>query len=258
MAASRTKVGVALVLAGGLALTACSSQAQPQDMPQDELHQALTESPTAQPDTDPGAPGESTAEDLGTVDLATQVGAVFAAELGFDQSQRITKEQLAELAKPPTDTLADVVVLPGQCEGPLEALNWSPAQLGTEVARTDFTNAAGNVAGSIEVAELEDREDLEEHFRTVLKMRTDCSSIKLNWVEFTETLKFSNPGVDGVESQLSYTRRGNSATAQDTVVLIQSTGQYVAMVSFMSGTSLADDTINLVGKQILDSVLAQL
>lgn len=246
------------MLAGGLLLSGCTSPNEVEEMPQDELHKALTESSNAQPSPVPSEVEDPQSEELNTVELATQVGAVFAAGLGFEQSQRISAEQLEILAEPPTDTLADVVVLPGQCADPLEALNWSPAQLGTEVARTDFANTAGNVAGSIEVAELESRENVEEHFRTVLLMRTECSSIKLNWVEFTETLKFSNPNVDGVESQLAYTRRGNSATAQDTVVLIQSKGEHVAMVSFISSTSLADEKINLVGKEILDSVLAQL
>ena len=257
MAKKRINRGIALSLLAAALLSGCSSSTDVEQMPQDELHQSLQENQQSQPS--PSAqPTETSAEELSKVELATQVGAVFAAELGFDQSQRISAEQLAELAQAPTDTLADVVVLPGQCEAPLEALNWSPAQLGTDVARTDFTNGAGNVTGSIEVAELDGRESLEEHFRTVLTMRTECSSIKLNWVEFTETLKFSNPAVEAVESQLAYTRRGNSATAQDTVVLIQSKGEYVAMVSFIAATSLSDDTINLVGKQILDSVLAQL
>ena len=257
MAKRRISLGAA-VLAGALLLTGCSSQIQAEQMPQDELHQALT-APPSDGATEPASPDASQdGEAPSAVELAAQVGAVFAAELGFDRSQRITGEQLAELAKAPMDTLADVVVLPAQCEAPLEALNWSPAQLGTEVARTDFTNAAGNVAGSIEVAELGESEALEEHFRTVLQMRTECSSIKLNRPEFTETLKFTNPGVQEVESQLAYTRRGNPDTAQDTLVLIQSKGDHVAMVSFISATSLADETINLVGKQILDSVLAQL
>lgn len=258
MAAKKITRGSALVVLGGLLLAGCSGPVEVAQMPQDQLHQSLSENQSARPDPAPSQSTDSQPEELAPVDLAAQVGSVFAAELGFDRSQRIGAEQLKALAEAPSDTLADVVVLPAQCEQPLEALNWSPAQLGTEVARVDFTNDAGKVAGSIEVAELGDREKLEEHFRTVLTMRTECSSMKLNWVEFTETLKFSNPDVAGVESQLAYTRRGNSSTAQDTVVLIQSKGDYVAMVSFIAGTSLADDTINLVGKQILDSVLAQL
>lgn len=248
----------ASALACGLLLAGCSSQPEAGQMPQDELHQAATAAPGEETVPDSAAPTAEPSGQLSTVELATQVGVVFAAQLGFDRSQRVTGEQLEELAKPPSDTLKDVVVLPAQCEQPLEALNWSPTQLGTEVARTDFTNAAGNVAGSIEVAQLDGRDELDQHLRTVLQMRTECSTVKLNRVEYTETLKFSSPGVEGVESQLAYTRRGNDATAQDTLVLIESKGDHVAMVSFISATSLSDDTINQVGKKILDSVLAQL
>lgn len=249
--AKRQILAVALT-AAGLALAGCSSATPGTEMPQDELHQSAA---SPQPEADASA---SASESTTTEELATQVGVVFAAQLGFDQSQKISDEQLKELAKTPADTLDDVVVLPAQCEQPLEQLNWSPAQLGTQAARSDFSNSSGNVTGSIEVAELPDRDAVEEHYRTVLQMRTECSSVKLNWTDFTETLKFANPGLEGVESQLSYTRRGNSDTAQDTLVLMQTKGEHVAMVSFISATSLADGKINEVAKQILDSVLAQL
>ena len=259
VAAKRFRAGAGLLVAG-LLLAGCSAEPQAEQMPQDDIHVSATANPKPSgkplPSPEPGS-SEQTGQ-ASTVELATQVGAVFAAQLGFDQSQRIGQEQLKELATPPTDTLKDVVVLPSQCEQPLEALNWSPAQLGTEVARTDFTNQAGNIAGSVEVAKVADRAPVEEHFKTVLTMRIDCSSVKLNRSEYTETLKFSNPQVGEVESQLAYTRRGNADTAQDTLVLVQTKGQYVAMVSFISGQSLADEQFGQVAKQIMDSVLGQL
>ncbi|WP_404286607.1 hypothetical protein [Glutamicibacter arilaitensis] len=244
------------ILAGALLLTSCSAQDASDEMPDDLTHQKAAERPTAA--TTESAPSESAAAELTRAQVVASTGAVMAATLGFPNSRQITDEELKGLAVAPTDTLKDVVVLPAQCSKPVEELNWSPAQLGTEVARTDFTNEAQNIAGSIEVAKVNNREKLEDHYRTVLEIRTECKSVKLNGPEYTETLKFSSPGISEMESQLYYTRTGDSANARESLVLLQSKGDYVVMVSFMATTSLAEQEFNDVAKTIMDTAISQL
>ncbi|GGJ45830.1 hypothetical protein [Glutamicibacter ardleyensis] len=255
MAAKLWKLSAAM-LAGGLLLSSCTAPETGADMPDDLTHQKATEQP-AQPSSPSTAPSQS-AEEMTRAQFIASTGSVIAATLGFPNSRQISAEELKVLAVPPADTLKDVVVLPSQCSKPVEDLNWSPAQMGTEAARTDFTNEAQNIAGSIEVAKVTNRQKLEDHYKTVLEMRTECENVKLNGLEFTETLKFSSPGISGVESQLYYTRTGDSANARESLVLMQSKGDYVVMVSFMSTVSLAEQQFKDVAKTILDTAVSQL
>ena len=154
-------------------------------------------------------------------------------------------------------TLKDLVVLPSQCSAPIEDLNWSPVQLGTEAARTDFTNENQSITGSVEVAKLGDQAaKVAAHNKNVATILDECKTVKLNGLDYRETLKFSDPGVPEADSALYYSRDGQYA--QDSLVLIKSTEQYAVMVSFMSATSLQDATFNKVATSIMDTVLAQL
>lgn len=233
-----------------LAATACSAE---QEMPQDETHKiAVQGTATPSASEQPEEPAEMT-----TAQVATTAGAVMAAELGFPSSAKIQGKDLESLATPPTDTLKDIVVLPAQCSAPIEDLNWSPVQLGTEAARTDFTNENQSITGSVEVAKLEDQAaKVAAHNKNVATILDDCETVKLNGLDYRETLKFSDPGVPDADSALYYSRDGQYA--QDSLVLIKSTGEYAVMVSFMSATSLQDATFNKVATSIMDTALAQL
>ncbi|MFY9679201.1 hypothetical protein [Glutamicibacter protophormiae] len=237
------------VLAAGLLLTLSACAAEPADMPQDETHKIASEgSPTPTPEV----------QDLSTAEVAATAGAVIAAKLGFPNSAKIQGEDLAALAEKPTDTLKDIVVLPGNCAAPVDDLNWSPVQLGTEAARTDFTNESQNITGSIEVAKLEndkDRQALQEHFANVSTILADCQSVKINGLDYSETLKFSDPKVESADSALYYTRNGKYP--QDSLVLITAAGDYAGMVSFVSSTPLDDKTFNQVATSILDTAMTQ-
>ncbi|MER8025500.1 hypothetical protein [Glutamicibacter protophormiae] len=237
------------VLAAGLLLTLSACAAGPADMPQDETHKIASEgSPTPTPEV----------QDLSTAEVAATAGAVIAAKLGFPNSAKIQGEDLAALAEKPTDTLKDIVVLPGNCAAPVDDLNWSPVQLGTEAARTDFTNESQNITGSIEVAKLEndkDRQALQEHFANVSTILADCQSVKINGLDYSETLKFSDPKVDSADSALYYTRNGKYP--QDSLVLITAAGDYAGMVSFVSSKPLDDKTFNQVATSILDTAMTQ-
>ena len=237
------------VLAAGLLLTLSACAADPADMPQDETHKIASEgSPTPTPEV----------QDLSTAEVAATAGAVIAAKLGFPNSAKIQGEDLAALAEKPTDTLKDIVVLPGNCAAPVDDLNWSPVQLGTEAARTDFTNESQNITGSIEVAKLEndkDRQALQEHFANVSTILADCQSVKINGLDYSETLKFSDPKVESADSALYYTRNGKYP--QDSLVLITAAGDYAGMVSFVSSTPLDDKTFNQVATSILDTAMTQ-
>ncbi|MGX1749646.1 hypothetical protein [Glutamicibacter protophormiae] len=237
------------VLAAGLLLTLSACAAEPADMPQDETHKIASEgSPTPTPEV----------QDLSTAEVAATAGAVIAAKLGFPNSAKIQGEDLAALAEKPTDTLKDIVVLPGNCAAPVDDLNWSPVQLGTEAARTDFTNESQNITGSIEVAKLEndkDRQALQEHFANVSTILADCQSVKINGLDYSETLKFSDPKVESADSALYYTRNGKYP--QDSLVLITAAGDYAGMVSFVSSKPLDDKTFNQVATSILDTAMTQ-
>lgn len=237
------------VLAAGLLLTLSACAAEPADMPQDETHKIASEgSPTPTPEV----------QDLSTAEVAATAGAVIAAKLGFPNSAKIQGEDLAALAEKPTDTLKDIVVLPGNCAAPVDDLNWSPVQLGTEAARTDFTNESQNITGSIEVAKLEndkDRQALQEHFANVSTILADCQSVKINGLDYSETLKFSDPKVESADSALYYTRNGKYP--QDSLVLITAAGDYAGMVSFVSSKPLDDKTFNQVATSILNTAMTQ-
>ncbi|GGL91938.1 hypothetical protein [Glutamicibacter protophormiae] len=237
------------VLAAGLLLTLSACAAEPADMPQDETHKIASEgSPTPTPEV----------QNLSTAEVAATAGAVIAAKLGFPNSAKIQGEDLAALAEKPTDTLKDIVVLPGNCAAPVDDLNWSPVQLGTEAARTDFTNESQNITGSIEVAKLEndkDRQALQGHFANVSTILADCQSVKINGLDYSETLKFSDPKVESADSALYYTRNGKYP--QDSLVLITAAGDYAGMVSFVSSTPLDDKTFNQVATSILDTAMTQ-
>lgn len=251
---SRKKLLTATLAAGALlALSACSPGEA--EMPQDETHKIAVEG-TAAPSATP-TPSADPAE-MTTAQLATTAGAVMAAELGFPASAKIEGKDLEALATAPTDTLKDLVVLPAQCSEPIDDLNWSPVQLGTEAARTDFTNANQSITGSVEVAKLGDggAEQVAAHNKNVAAILDGCPTVKLNGLDYRETLKFSDPGVAEADSALYYTRDGQYA--QDSLVLIKSTGQYAVMVSFVSGTSLQEETFNKVATSIMDTALAQL
>lgn len=233
----------ALALISVLALASCST---PEAMPQDATH-----SKAAQPTNTPQA------EELTQAEVATTAGAVMAAKLGFANSAKITGDDLAALAKKP-DALKDIVVLPGSCQAPIDDLNWSPLQLGTGGARTDFTNDAQNITGSIEVAEVKDDADraaVAAHNKNVAKILADCGSVKINGLDYAEDLKFSDPAVAGVDSALYYTRNGQYP--QNSLVLISSTGSYTAMVSFVAGTSLSDEKFEEVATSIMEAALTQ-
>ncbi|MFJ2619499.1 hypothetical protein [Glutamicibacter sp. NPDC087344] len=237
-------------LAAGLLLT-LSACAAPAEMPQDETHKIASES-SATPSPTPEV------QDLSAAEIATTAGAVIAAQLGFPNSAKIQGEDLEALAVKPTDTLKDIVVLPGQCADPVNDLNWSPVQLGTEGARTDFTNDAQNITGSIEVAKLENDEDrasATEHFANVDTILADCKTVTISGLDYSETLKFSDPAVDSVDSALYYTRDGQYP--QDSLVLISLTEDYAGMVSFVSATALDDQTFNQVATSILQTAMTQ-
>ena len=253
MPSTKKILAASLAVCALLAASACSAQSE---MPQDETHKiAVQGTATPSASQEPQEPAQP--EEMTTAQVATTAGAVMAAELGFPSSAKIQGEDLESLATPPTDTLKDLVVLPSQCSAPIEDLNWSPVQLGTEAARTDFTNENQSITGSVEVAKLGDgAEKVAAHNANVATILEECKSVKLNGLDYRETLAFSDPGVQDADSALYYSRDGQYA--QDSLVLIKSTGEYAVMVSFLSATSLQDATFNQVATGIMDTVLAQL
>ncbi|KSU64903.1 hypothetical protein [Arthrobacter sp. NIO-1057] len=238
-----------LALCTVLALSACSSTQA--EMPDDETHKIAAQG-TASP-----SPSE-TSQEMTTAQVATTAGAVIAAQLGFPSSAKIQGKDLEALATAPTDTLKDIVVLPAQCSTPINDLNWSPVQMGTESARTDFTNENQTITGSVEVAKLGDDGEaaLEAHNANVATILDKCQSVKLNGMDYTETLKFSDPKVEAADSSLYYSRNGDYA--QNSLVLIKKTSEYAVMVSFVSATELSDTKFNEVATNVMNAAISQL
>ncbi|MGP9529101.1 hypothetical protein [Glutamicibacter sp. AOP5-A2-18] len=248
-------LSIPLVLCTALSLGACSSEQS--QMPQDQTHKIAAES-TASPSASPSASASSSEEDPTTPEMATAAGSVIASQLGFPSSAKIKGKDLESLATPPTDTLKGIVVLPAQCSAPINDLNWSPVQLGTQAARTDFTNESQSITGSVEVAKLgkDGNASVDQHTKNVKSILSECKSVKLNTNEYTETLKFSDPKVDSVDSALYYSRDGEYA--QNSLVLIKKSKEYVAMVSFVASNSLSDEKFNKVATSVMDAALSQL
>ena len=246
---------LAVLAAAALALSACSSgDDAAEQMPQDSLHQKIAQaqaSPSASPSAEPDF------EDLTTAQQAVMTGVVTATQLGFENSAKISDEDMKQLAKKPEDTLKDTVVLPKACSAPVEELNWSPAQLGSEAARTDFTNQNQTVTGSLEVAKAGGQlaQRVAQHYQVVDGILANCQDVKLQGLDAVENLSFSSPGVDGVDSQLYYSRDGQYA--QNSLVFVHQEHGYVAMVSFISTSPLKDENLNKVAMSILNAALDQ-
>lgn len=257
--AAKTKIGtiraLALTMSLGLLLSGCAGSAKPGELP--EGHAPLPSS------SGPSTPAASTAPseaEMTRAQLAVASGISMAARLGFDQARVIGGQELESLKEAPKDSLNGVVVLPSQCSEVIESLNWSPVQMGTEGARTDFLNDKISATGSVEVAKIANKAELEAHYGTVLRMLTECKKISLH--QNSETVPFTTqkPEVkeDRADSAILWTRaKPGHAMRQQALVLIKTQGDYVGMVSFIASDGLESPEFSQMAGEILNAALTQ-
>lgn len=255
--AARTKTGalrtLALTLSLGLALTGCSGSPEAGELP--EGHAPIS---TEEATGSPAAPAETT--EAGIAELSVASGISMAARLGFDKARVVSGAELKELATAPENSLGPVTVLPGQCAQTIESLNWSPLQMGSEGARTDFLTDSIPATGSVEVARITDKPALEAHYATVLEMLTECKAVTLH--QDIETIPFvsEKPSLQHGEadSAILWTRgREDQGMRQQALVLIQTKGDYVGMVSFIATDGLEKPEFTQMAAQILKAALTQ-
>ena len=269
-AAAALILGAGLLLAGCAGDTAPAATADPHDWRTGApASSSAAQSPSAAPSaTSPSATGS--VEDATAEEYAVAAGIVQAYTLGFTQSAKASAADLAALREPATDTLEGVVVIPSTCQNVLEGLNWSPAQLGEEAARTDFTPETGGITGSIEVAKVPERASLDAHYGLVQELLGSCSNLKMNiqaenpdgsTTSETVPLKSAAPAVaDGAaDSALLWTRGTQGSTwQQQSLVLIKEKGDHVAMVSFIGASGVDAAEIATIATGVLNATLAAL
>ncbi|MEE1622582.1 hypothetical protein ACQ3I4_15375 [Zafaria sp. Z1313] len=214
-----------------------------------------------------GAPADPGGEAPGTeAATAVQAGIARAAGYNFTLSAVAGEAELEALRSDPGDALDGVVVLPAACREPLEKLNFSPAVLGAEAARTDFAAEGVDVTGSVEVARIGDRGALDAYYGTVDTLVQECSSTTLNIQEegagggvvpATVPLSSSRPETDAdVASALFWSRApGHASLAQQALVLVGERGGHVAMVSFIGPAGVEDANFTAMAEAILEETL---
>lgn len=257
--AANTKMGafraLALTASLGLLLTACGGTEKLLELPEGHAPLASSASPSAQPSTP--APAD---KELTTVQLAVASGISMAARLGFDQARVISGKELESLKEAPKDSLNGVVVIPSQCSEVIESLNWSPVQMGDEGARTDFLTEKIAATGSVEVAKISNKQELEAHYGTVLRMLTECKQISLHQEADTVPFITQKPVLkDGqADSAILWTRaKPGHAMRQQALVLVKAKGDYVGMVSFIAEDGLDAPEFSQMAGEILNAALTQ-
>ncbi|GAA3704015.1 hypothetical protein GCM10022377_17150 [Zhihengliuella alba] len=249
-----------------LALTGCGSDggAEP---PNDDQHSGVTGAE--------GSGGDGSGEDgasprpVTVENVAAAAGVLQAAQLGFDRSAVASTEDLARLREDRPDAMDGVVVAPSSCQEPLQRLNWSPVLLGEEAARTDFAAESVPMTGTVEVARIADRGALEAYYGTVRTLLEECPQVTLNVQkpsgEDTTTpasgpLAFQAPAVEReVDSAVFWSRFPHDADLeQQSVVLLEEAGDYVAMVSFAGQEGVEDERTTRLAEAVMDATIREL
>ncbi|MET1035607.1 MAG: hypothetical protein ABWX68_10270 [Arthrobacter sp.] len=263
--ARRVRAPLACAVAAVLAVAGCSAPGGPDGA---DPHAGVDTGTTAAP-ASPGAGGGASAAGA-AVRAAVDGGVAQAGRYGFTLTAAASAADLEALRSEPADAMEGVVVIPSTCAAPVEALNWSPALLGADSARTDFAADGVDATGSVEVAAVSDRGGLDSHYATVEAMLGECRNMTLNIqsegesggvVPETVQLRSTDPGLaDGAaDSALLWTRAAEtSGLRQQALVLIKERDGHVAMVSFI-GRSLPDEEkFATMASAILDAALSAL
>ncbi|WP_417235592.1 hypothetical protein [Arthrobacter sp.] len=193
---------------------------------------------------------------------AVAAGIERAASYNFTLTAVATAADLKALRAAPQDTLEGATVAPQSCRTAVRELNWSPASLGEDSARTDFAADGVDATGSVEVARVTDGTALKAHYATVKQMLGDCSDVTLSISGTEVPLRSTAPPAQvtaTATSALLWSRAGKgSDLRQQALVLIGERDGYVAMVSFIGTSGLENAKFSSMAGGILDATLDEL
>ncbi|WP_372697249.1 hypothetical protein [Arthrobacter sp. JSM 101049] len=248
---------VVVVIAIVIAVTSCSSTGSAQQTTPSNPHEgsgSASSSAAQDPAGQSPAPTGPSAE-------AVAAGIQRAASYNFTLAAVASPQDLEALRAAPQDTLEGATVDPAACRAAVQQLNWSPAQLGQDAARTDFAAQGVEATGSIEVARITDRAALDAHYATVEQMLGDCADVSLSISGSDVPLRSTTPDLQSkaVDSALLWSRAAQgSDLRQQALVLIGERDGYVAMVSFIATDGLDDGKFAQLAEGILTSTLDDL
>ncbi|HXD28228.1 MAG TPA: hypothetical protein VN621_05665 [Arthrobacter sp.] len=253
-----------VIIAIVIAVTSCSSADDGQQAASSNPHGASgSASPGSAAAQDPAAqdPSAQSPAPTGPSAEAVAAGIQRATSYNFTLAAVATAQDLEALRAAPQDTLEGATVDPAGCRTAVQQLNWSPAQLGQDAARTDFAAQGVEATGSIEVARITDRAALEDHYATVEQMLGDCADVTLSISGSDVPLRSTAPKVQSkdVDSALLWSRASQgSDLQQQALVLIGERNGHVAMVSFIATSGLDDGKFAQMAEGILTATLDDL
>lgn len=249
LAAARWLALVVLVIVIVIAVTSCSSGAG---------DEAAPSNPHEGSGSAPASASASASVPTGPAADAVAAGIERAASYNFTLTSTASAQDLEALRAAPQDTLQGASVAPSACRNAVEQLNWSPAGLGQEAARTDFAADGVEATGSVEVARVGDRSALDGHYATVRQMLDACSDVTLSISGTEVPLRSTTPAGKAADakSALLWSRAGKgSDLQQQALVLIGERNGYVAMVSFIGTSGLDDAKFSSMADGILTATL---
>lgn len=249
LVAARWLALVVLVIVIVIAVTSCSSGSGEAEAPASNPHEGSASAPP------------SAAAPTGPAADAVAAGIERAASYNFTLSAVATAADLQALRAAPQDTLQGATVTPAACRNAVRELNWSPAGLGKDAARTDFAADGVDATGSVEVARITDRSAVDGHYATVRQMLGACSDVTLSISGTEVPLRSAAPAGKAADakSALLWSRAGKgSDLRQQALVLIGERNGYVAMVSFIGTSGLEDAKFASMAEGILAATLKDL
>lgn len=258
---AKTRRFLALLAAGLLGLTACSSgddEAQAQDTGLETL----------------------LATDARDDQRAAGGAAAMAGELGFDQVQPIAAadiQRVREAAAERGNDTAGLDVTPAECAGPIAELDWSPIQAdSTEVTRVDFGRSTFTGVGSIEVAGITEAngadpaaaEQLANHRSAIETILTQCSDITMmladtaepDWaaIEYTFTAQPVDTDTGSGLLWQRYPTEDPETNRTTALTMMTEYDGYAIMVAFIGPDDIAESEFTDIAETLLASATAQL
>lgn len=251
------------IAAATLVLTACSSDTE-QDAQAEEGEQLES----------------LLAADARPDERAAGAGTSMAMELGFDQVQAASEDELAEVrdnAAERTGAAEDMTVDPQSCAPAIEELDWSPIQASTDsTTRVDFGRSNFMGAGSIEVAgvteetgaDAEAADQVAAHREAVEEITTNCNDLTMmladdsepDWAELEYTFTaepVETESGSGLLWQRYPTEEPEGQTTTALTLMTEHEG-HVVMVAFIGSEEIADAEFQDISEAVLSSALGQL
>lgn len=253
---------LATLSTAALALTACSSDEQSNETEDASQLESLM------------------AADASPDQRAAGAGSAQAMELGFDQVQAASDDELNEFRDSATERAGaadDMTVQPQSCAAPIAELDWSPVLASSDsITRVDFGTSNFMGAGSIEVAgiaeetggEAEAADQIAAHQQAVEEITSNCNDLTMmladesepDWAELEYTFTAEPVETDSGTGLLWQRQPTEDPDGQSTTALTLMTEHdgYAVMVAFIGSDEIAEDEFQDISEAILSSATAQL